>query len=146
MPIDPITTNQSLIIPEMPQQSPPLWNGKTVQPLSSDSNILLQKGIQFKDRIPQPHTSSSNPFRNIEIIPFEWYPEEPESGWCLADPAPYIPPNEEENLTVEELLHKTGYIFASSRELQIIPCKSAKKVLVHWWKVGTKWVKEHKKS
>ena len=37
-------------------------------------------------------------------------------------------------------------MFASSRELQIIPCKSAKKVLVHWWKVGTKWVKEHKKE
>ena len=143
MPIDPVTTNHSPIIPETPTQTHPL---KTIHPLSSDSNILLQKGIQFKDKIPQPYISSSNPFQNVEVIFFEWYPEEPEPGWCLADPAPYIPPNEEENLTVEELLRKTGYMFASSRDLQIIPCKSAKKVLVHWWKVGTKWVKEHKKE
>lgn len=119
-----------------------VWNSRKVEPLSSDSSCLTQKGIRFSDRIAPSIASTTHPFKNA-VVYVDWNAQEPE--WRFADPAPYIPKNYEENLTVEELLERTGYKFATFDELQIDECKKVKDRVVGWWKSGVKWAKEHKK-
>lgn len=139
-----LNTNRSITVHPTATPTKSVWKGREVELLPSDSSCLTQKGIRFSDRVAAIAAPVQNPIQNVEIIYFDWNLEEPE--WQFAAPAPYIPPNYEENLTVEELLERTGYKFATYDELQIVECKKVKDRIVGWWKSGVKWAKEHKKE
>lgn len=139
-----LNTNNSLISHPTTTPNESVWKGRKVTVLPSESSCLTQKGIRFSDRVAAITASAQGPLQNVEVIYFDWNLEEPE--WQFAAPAPYIPPNDEENLTVEELLEKTGYKFATYDELEVVECKKVKDRIVGWWKSGVKWAKEHKKE
>src|ERR1700676_3801419 len=101
MPSVSLNTNTSFTVrPSTTPAKQPLWNGRAVQPLTTDSSCLTQKELHFSDYIAPETAPTTNRFQNVEVIFFEWNPEKSddvlyfeyspqESEFRFADPAPY---------------------------------------------------------